>query len=320
MLEETPINKKKKVVTRKSKKSADKFSNLTEENVKLYEEMVKCQDSFENKVSEKSFLQSTIEPDLRLESKITTPPDKNFEESLSEFEKSFSEFVPTIQTNDETSSIFTLSKITLKPYQKEGRIEAGLDEAGRGCFLGRVYTAAVILPNNILEIMEKNKIKIRDSKKLSKKVRQKAREFIEKNALAYAVTYRENTDIDRINILRATMESMHEAISKLSITPEKILVDGTYFPVYRDASGEFIEDECVTKGDDTYLSIAAASILAKTYKDEYIENLVKENPDLIVYDLLNNSGYGTAKHIDAIKNYGLSEFHRKTFGICKEYA
>ena len=190
MLEETPVKKKVvKVVTRKSKKSADKFSNLTEENVKLYEEMVKCQDSFENKVSEKSFLQSTIEPDLRLESKITTFPDKNiknnFEESLSEFEKSFSEFVPTIQTNDETSSIFTLSKITLKPYQKEGRIEAGLDEAGRGCFLGRVYTAAVILPNNILEIMEKNKIKIRDSKKLSKKVRQKAREFIEKNA-AYA--------------------------------------------------------------------------------------------------------------------------------------
>ncbi len=311
---EEPI--KKKVITRKSRKNATPLSNLTEENVKFFEgfEQVEYKNQVSDTLEKSNFIGpgSRVEPDPILTSDIKTNFQKNnnLEDDIS----------ITNQTNDETSSIFTVSKISLKPYQKEGRIEVGLDEAGRGCFLGRVYAAGVILPNNILEIMEKNKIKIRDSKKLSKKNRLKAREFIEKNALSYAVAYRENTEIDEKNILKATMEAMHECVSKLSITPEKILVDGTYFPVYRDTSGEFIESECITKGDDTFLCIAAASILAKTYKDEYIENLVKENPELAVYDLLNNSGYGTAKHIDAIKNYGLSDFHRKTFGICKEYA
>ncbi len=313
-MEEEPI--KKKVITRKSRKNTAPVSNLIEE-LTLTEENVKLLEVEKNKVSETFEKTDFIGPGLRVEPDkiLNQDPKTNFQKNTDLKD----DISITNQTNDETSSIFTVSKINLKPYQKEGRIEVGLDEAGRGCFLGRVYAAGVILPNNILEIMEKNKIKIRDSKKLSKKNRIKAREFIEKNALAYAVAYRENTDIDKKNILRATMEAMHECVSKLSITPEKILVDGTYFPVYRDASGEFIEDECVTKGDDTYLCIAAASILAKTYKDEYIENLVKENPELEIYDLLNNSGYGTAKHIEAIKNYGLSDFHRKTFGICKDF-
>jgi ribonuclease HII len=112
---------------------------------------------------------------------------------------------------------------------------------------------------------------------------------------------------------------MHDVISKLSIQPEKILVDGNYFRTYWDNTGTEIEHECIIEGDNKYMSIAAASILAKTYKDKYIEDIVNKYPELNKYDLLNNSGYGTQNHIEGIKMYGLSEYHRKTFGICKNY-
>ena len=205
----------------------------------------------------------------------------------------------------------------LLPYQTENVIEVGIDEAGRGCLLGRVYVAGVILPNNILELCEEENIIIKDSKKMSKKNKERARNFIEKVAIDYSIVYKDNDYIDKYNIFEATHKSMHEVVSNLSIQPEKILVDGNYFRKYWTCNGEEIEHECIIGGDNTYMSIAAASILAKTYKDKYIEELVEANPQLNEYDLLNNSGYGTANHLEAIKIFGTSPFHRKTFGICK---
>jgi ribonuclease HII len=207
----------------------------------------------------------------------------------------------------------------LLPYQKEDTIEIGIDEAGRGCLFGDVFIAGVILPQNIVELIEKEKKKviIRDSKKLSKKKRMIAKEFIERVAIDYCVVQKSNEKIDEINILQATLEGMHDVVRNIGRKPEKILVDGNRFPNYFDEEGNEIKHECVVKGDDTYLSIACASILAKTNKDLYIEKMVKEHPDLEKYDLLNNSGYGTKKHIEAIQKYGITNFHRKTFNICK---
>lgn len=207
----------------------------------------------------------------------------------------------------------------LEPYQSEGELEIGIDEAGRGSLIGPVYIAGVILPNNIEELCEEENIIIKDSKKLSKKNRDKAREFIERVAIDYSVVSKDNNIIDKKNIFQATMEGMHDVINNISIKPNKILVDGDHFHIYRDSIGELIPHECVINGDNIYMSIAAASILAKYYKDKYIENLVLEYPDFNKYDLLNNSGYGTKNHLDAIKNYGITPFHRKTFGICKNY-
>jgi len=207
----------------------------------------------------------------------------------------------------------------LLPYQKEDTIEIGIDEAGRGCLFGDVFIAGVILPQNIVELIEKEKKKviIRDSKKLSKKKRMIAKEFIERVAIDYCVVQKSNEKIDEINILQATLEGMHDVVRNIGRKPEKILVDGNRFPKYFDEEGNEIKHECIVKGDDTYLSIACASILAKTNKDLYIEKMVKEHPDLEKYDLLNNSGYGTKKHIEAIQKYGITNFHRKTFNICK---
>ena len=207
----------------------------------------------------------------------------------------------------------------LLPYQKEDTIEIGIDEAGRGCLFGDVFIAGVILPQNILELIEKEKKKvvIRDSKKLSKKKRMIAKEFIERVAIDYCIVQKSNEKIDEINILKATLEGMHDVVRNIGRKPEKILVDGNRFPTYFDEEGNEIKHDCIIKGDDTYLSIACASILAKTNKDLYIEKMVKDYPDLEKYDLLNNSGYGTKKHIEAIQKYGITDFHRKTFNICK---
>jgi len=207
----------------------------------------------------------------------------------------------------------------LLPYQNENRLEIGIDEAGRGCLFGRVYIAGVILPNDFLELCEENNIVIRDSKKLSEKKRIVARDFIINNAIDYSIVYKENTEIDEINILQATLKGMHDVINTISVKPEKILVDGDHFPMYLDEAGHLIPHECFPGGDNTYMSIAAASILAKTAKDTYIEQIVAQYPELNKYDLLNNSGYGTANHLAAIKKYGITEYHRKSFGICKEF-
>ena len=205
-------------------------------------------------------------------------------------------------------------------YKDLNKIEVGIDEAGRGCLFGRVYVGAVILPHDFqekIDIEYNGKLKLKDSKKVSKKNRKILRKLIEERATDYSVCYEENTEIDNINILRCTLNTMHKCIDNLKIKPEFILVDGDKFNKYKDSNGNYIEHECVISGDNTYLSIAAASILAKEHRDEYIINLCEINPKLKDYDIHNNKGYGTKKHIDKIKEIGITELHRETFGICK---
>jgi len=207
----------------------------------------------------------------------------------------------------------------LLPYQNEDKIELGIDEAGRGTLIGPVCIAGVILPNNIIELCEEYKIILKDSKKMSKKNRIIAEEFIKNIALDYTIIYKDNKIIDEVNILQATLKGMHEVVDNIKIKPDKILVDGDKFHIYMDENGEMIQHQCIIEGDNKYMSIAAASILAKTAKDRFIKELITEYPDYEKYDLLNNSGYGTQNHIDAIKAYGITPFHRKSFGICKNY-
>jgi ribonuclease HII len=207
----------------------------------------------------------------------------------------------------------------LKPYQKENTLEVGIDECARGCLLGSVFIGAVILPDNIEELCEEFDIKIKDSKKMTRTQREEAYDFITMVSIDYSVISKTCEEIDEKNILKTTLMGMHDAVRSLKIKPEKILVDGDKFYIYRDDEGELIEHECVIKGDDTYMSIAAASILAKVSHDRYILKLVEEYPYLEKYDIQNNMAYGTEKHILAIKEYGLTKFHRKTFGICKSY-
>lgn len=207
----------------------------------------------------------------------------------------------------------------LKAYQTENTLEVGIDECARGCLLGSVFIGAVILPNNIEELCEEFDIKIKDSKKMTREQREEAYEFIKMVCIDYAVVSKTSQEIDDINILKATLTGMHDAIRSLKIKPEKILVDGDKFYIYRDDNGDLIEHECVIKGDDTYMSIAAASIIAKVEHDKYILKLVEEYPYLEKYDIQNNMAYGSKKHLLAITEYGLTKFHRKTFGICKSY-
>ena len=185
-------------------------------------------------------------------------------------------------------------------YQKE-LIEAGCDEAGRGCYAGPVFAAAVILPSDF-EHPELN-----DSKLLKAVQREKLRTFIEMHASAYAVARVSEEEIDRINILKASFLAMHRALDALQVAPAFLLIDGNRFTPYKK-----IAHKCIVKGDATYASIAAASILAKTYRDAYMENLHNDFPH---YCWKNNKGYGTQNHRDAIEKYGLCEHHRKSFNI-----
>ena len=203
----------------------------------------------------------------------------------------------------------------LRAFKNRKLLEAGIDEAGRGPLFGRVYAAAVIL-NPELEYNDKY---IKDSKKLSKKNIDIAESYVKEIALDWSVAYSTEQRIDDINILQATQEAMHKALDNLSIKPEYLLVDGNYFSPYT-INKKNINAECVVSGDDTYYSIAAASILAKTARDRYIENLCNENPELNdYYSIGTNKGYGAKIHINGIKKYGISKWHRKTFGICKIY-
>jgi ribonuclease HII len=189
----------------------------------------------------------------------------------------------------------------LIPFLHPHLIEAGVDEAGRGCYAGAVFAAAVILPNNFFHPL------LNDSKKLNEKDRDILRPIIETESIAFAVASVSNTDIDKINILQATYKAMHLAIDKLNNTPNFLLIDGNRFKAYPT-----IPHQCIVKGDGKYASIAAASILAKTYRDEYINNLHQQYPE---YDWINNKGYGTPKHIAAIKKHGLCKLHRKSYNI-----
>lgn len=189
----------------------------------------------------------------------------------------------------------------LSLYMQKGRVEVGLDEAGRGCLSGPVFAAAVILPPNFkCEALN-------DSKQLSEKTRNELRAKIEKEATHYAVAHCTPKEIDEFNILWASVEAMHRAVAKLKETPQHLLVDGNRFKPYKE-----IPHTCVVKGDSKYMSIAAASILAKTYRDEYMKNLHNEFPQ---YDWNKNKGYPTRAHREAIKEYGVTPHHRKSFNL-----
>ena len=182
-----------------------------------------------------------------------------------------------------------------------GKIEAGCDEAGRGCLAGSVFAAAVILPEDY-----QNEL-LNDSKQLTEKKRYQLREIIQRDAVAWAVGIVTPEEIDKINILNASILAMHRALDQLKVRPEAIIVDGNRFKPYQK-----IPYTTIVKGDGKYLSIAAASILAKTYRDDYMNRLAEEYPQ---YDWLSNKGYPTKKHRDAIRQYGITPYHRKTFNM-----
>ncbi|HIX26986.1 MAG TPA: ribonuclease HII [Candidatus Barnesiella excrementigallinarum] len=189
----------------------------------------------------------------------------------------------------------------LLPYMKEVVLEAGCDEAGRGCLAGAVFAAAVILPPDF-----RNEI-LNDSKQLSEKQRYALRPIIEKEALGWAVGIVSPEEIDRINILNASFLAMHRAIEQLPVKPQHLLIDGNRFKPYPD-----IPHTCVIKGDGKYEAIAAASILAKTYRDDYMNRLHEEYP---LYDWISNKGYPTKAHRAAIAQYGPTPYHRRSFQL-----
>lgn len=208
----------------------------------------------------------------------------------------------------------------LKFFLKPNIIEAGLDEVARGCLAGPVFAAAVIWDENINNL-ECPEIKgIKDSKKMNKEKRTYYSNYIKNNCLDWAISYINEKRIDEINIRNASMEAMHDALHKLRIIPEHIIVDGNYFKEYNELdNNNKIPYTTVVKGDNKYLSIASASILAKVARDNYMKNLVEENKELEIYNWIKNSSYGTKDHLYAIKKHGICEYHRKTFGICKNY-
>ena len=187
----------------------------------------------------------------------------------------------------------------LKVSHQAVRIEAGCDEAGRGCLAGPVFAAAVIVPTDFYHPL------LNDSKQVAEEVRNELRIFIENNAVAYSVAQVDHEEIDRINILKASFKAMHLALDKLKKRPKLLLIDGNRFTKYRRT-----KHECIIKGDGIYASIAAASILAKTYRDDFMKNLHNEFPQ---YKWITNKGYGTREHRQAIATHGPSPYHRRSF-------
>lgn len=189
----------------------------------------------------------------------------------------------------------------LKPFYQDKLIEAGCDEAGRGCLAGPVFAAAVILPRDFFHPL------LNDSKQVNEKNRNELRSIIEAEAIAYAVASIDNNKIDKINILKASFKAMHLALDQLKVKPQLLLIDGNRFYRYKK-----IPHHCIIKGDAIYTSIAAASILAKTYRDKYMLNLHKKFP---YYAWNTNKGYGTDEHRKAIEKYGQCKYHRKSFRL-----
>lgn len=189
----------------------------------------------------------------------------------------------------------------LENHYYEGLVEAGCDEAGRGCLAGSVFAAAVILPPDY-----ENEL-LNDSKKLTDRKRKQLREIIEHDAVDWAVGIVEPGEIDEINILNASILAMHRALDQLKVRPEAVIVDGNRFKPYRD-----LPYTTIVKGDGKYLSIAAASILAKTYRDDYMDRLAEDYPQ---YDWKSNKGYPTKKHRQAIRECGITPFHRRSFTL-----
>lgn len=193
----------------------------------------------------------------------------------------------------------------LLPYLEKGRIECGVDEAGRGCLAGPVFAAAVILPESFSNEL------LNDSKQLTERQRYALRPIIEAEAVAYAVGVVFPDEIDKINILNASFLAMTRAIEALNVKPEHLLIDGNRFK-----SKLLIPFTTIVKGDGKMMSIAAASVLAKTYRDDYMNKIAEEYPQ---YDWLENKGYPTAKHRDAIAEHGITPYHRLTFKGVKEF-
>ena len=189
----------------------------------------------------------------------------------------------------------------LEPYYNHDLLEAGCDEDGRGCLAGSVFAAAVILPRDY------ENAALNDSKKLTAKKRYALREQIERDALAWAVGEVKPEEIDKVNILHASFLAMHRAIAQLQVAPEALIIDGNRFDPYPG-----LPHTCIVKGDGKYLSIAAASILAKTYRDDYMDALARECP---YYDWEHNKGYPTAKHYAGLEAHGPSVYHRRTFNL-----
>ena len=192
----------------------------------------------------------------------------------------------------------------LESHYYKGLIEAGCDEAGRGCLAGSVYAAAVIFPDDY------SNEQLNDSKQLTEKKRYQLREIIERDAIAWSVGIVTAKEIDKINILNASILAMHRALDGLKVRPQAVIVDGNKFKPYNG-----LPHTTIVKGDGKYLSIAAASILAKTYRDDYMNALAEEYP---MYDWKSNKGYPTKKHRQAIKNYGISPYHRKSYNLIGE--
>jgi len=190
---------------------------------------------------------------------------------------------------------------TLKSFYKENTLEAGCDEAGRGCIAGPVFAAAVILPPDF------NHSLLNDSKILSANERKKLREEIKEFAISWSVEYIDNGTIDKLNILRASILAMHKAIDKLNINPQFLIIDGNRFIKYKS-----VEHKCIIKGDSKYFSIAAASVLAKTYRDDYMKK-IHEKYNKYGWD--SNKGYATKQHREAINRFGLTPYHRRSFRI-----
>ena len=194
--------------------------------------------------------------------------------------------------------------MALKNCFLENTVEAGTDEAGRGCLAGPVVAAAVVLPLDFEHAL------LNDSKQLTEKQREALRPVIEEEALAYAVSYVFEKEIDQINILQASILAMHKSIAKLNLVPEHIIVDGNKFRRYKD-----IPHKTIVKGDSKYMSIAAASVLAKTYRDDFMKKIDKEFPD---YFWRKNKGYPTQQHRNAIRKIGSCKYHRKSFRLLPE--
>lgn len=189
----------------------------------------------------------------------------------------------------------------LESHYYEGLVEAGCDEAGRGCLAGSVYAAAVILPPNYQNAL------LNDSKQLTERRRYQLRTEIERDAVAWAVGIVTPEEIDKINILNASILAMHRALDQLQVRPEAIIVDGNRFKPYHD-----LPHTTIVKGDGKYLAIAAASVLAKTYRDDYMNRLAEEYPQ---YDWRSNKGYPTKKHREAIRQYGTTPYHRMSYNL-----
>ena len=202
--------------------------------------------------------------------------------------------------------------MSLENYYSNNTLEVGLDEVGRGPLFGRVYVGACIFPPDGEHLL------IKDSKKLSERKRLLAADYIKENAIDYCVCWEDEKKVDEINILQASQLAMHKAVNKLDVRPDLILVDGTYFKPHFDNDGRIIPHVCIDGGDNKYISIAAASILAKVERDQYIYDLCDKYDNLDeFYGLRSNKGYGTAAHMNGIKAHGVTDWHRKSFRPCQ---